>query len=58
MASMAVMTWPLGYVALADVLIVVLALAGGVLRFRLRVNPAWLVLGWALVGLLAVWLGG
>jgi chromate transporter len=58
LALMAVVTWQLGRVGLIDGLTVVLALASGVLLFRFRVNSAWLVLGGALVGLVAVWLGG
>jgi len=58
LALMAVVTWQLGHVALSDGLTVMLALVSGVLLFRFHVNSAWLVLGGALVGLLAAWLGG
>ncbi len=58
LALMAVVTWQLGQVALMDGLTVVLALVSGVLLLRFRVNSAWLVIGGALVGLLAVWLRG
>ena len=58
LALMTVVTWQLGHVALSDGLTVMLALVSGVLLFRFHVNSAWLVLGGALVGLLAAWLGG
>ena len=58
LALMTVVTWQLGHVALSDGLTGMLALVSGVLLFRFHVNSAWLVLGGALVGLLAAWLGG
>jgi chromate transporter len=53
LALMAVVTWHLGRVALTDWLTVALATASGGLLFRYRVNSAWLVLGGAVIGLLA-----
>ncbi|HEX6629488.1 MAG TPA: chromate efflux transporter [Gemmatimonadaceae bacterium] len=53
LALMAVVTWQLGRAALVDPLTVVLAALAGVLLLRFRVNSAWLVLGGAVVGLLA-----
>jgi len=53
LALMAVVTWHLGRVALTDWLTSTLALVSMALLFRYRVNSAWLVLGGALVGLLA-----
>jgi chromate transporter len=51
LALMAVVTWHLGRVALCDWLTVALAVAGGVLLIRFRVNSAWLVLGGAAAGI-------
>ena len=53
LALMAVVSWQLGRVALVDGLTVALAALAAVLLLRYRVNSAWLVLGGALVGLLA-----
>lgn len=53
LALMAVVTWHLGRAALVDWLTVSLAGAAALLLLRFRVNSAWLVLGGALVGLLA-----
>jgi len=50
---MAVVTVQLGAVALMDVTTFLLAVASGGLVVRYRVNSAWLVLGGALVGLIA-----
>ena len=58
LALMAVVTWQLGRVALCDGVTVALAAGSGVLLFRWRVNSAWLVLGGAAAGCLAVWLRG
>jgi chromate transporter len=57
LALMAVVTWYLGRAALVDAPTVVLALSSAVLLFRFRLNPAWLVLGGAAVGLTASRLG-
>ena len=52
-ALMAVVSWQLGRAALVDLITIAMAAASAVLLFRLRVNSVWLVLGGALVGLLA-----
>lgn len=57
-ALMAVVTWHLGKVALCDGFSVVLFLASAVLLLRFRVNSAWLVLGGAAIGWLAILLRG
>jgi chromate transporter len=48
----AVVTWQLGRTALVDATTALLAFGGAVLLFRYRMNPAWLVLGGAVVGVL------
>jgi chromate transporter len=53
LAVMAAVTVQLGRAALVDGLTLGLALVSAVLLLRFRVNSAWLVLGGALVGLLA-----
>lgn len=53
LAVMAAVTVQLGRAALVDGLTVGLALVSAVLLLRFRVNSAWLVLGGALVGLIA-----
>jgi chromate transporter len=53
LALMAVVTWQLGRVALCDGLTVLVALAAGVALFRWRTSSVWLVLGGAVIGLLA-----
>jgi len=53
LALMAVVTWQLGRAALVDSLAVALAAVSAVLLLRFRVNSAWLVLGGALVGVIA-----
>ncbi len=50
LALMAVVTWQLGRVAIIDAPTLLLAVAGGVLLFRYRVNSAWLVLGGGALG--------
>ena len=52
LALMAVVTWQLGRAALVDALSVALAVAGGLVLSRSRVNSAWLVLAGGLIGLL------
>jgi chromate transporter len=52
LALMAVVTWQLSRVAVADWLTGALALASAVLLLRFRVNSAWLVGGGALAGLI------
>ena len=52
-ALMAVVSWQLGRAALVDPLAVVLAAASTLLLIRWRVSSTWLVLGGAVVGLLA-----
>jgi chromate transporter len=53
LALMALVTWQLGRAALVDSLAVVIAAISAVLLLRFRVNSAWLVLGGALVGVIA-----
>jgi chromate transporter len=53
LALMAVVAWQLGVSAIRGPLTATLALAAAVLLLRYRVNSSWLVLGAALVGLLA-----
>lgn len=57
LALMVVVTWQLGHAALVDVPTIVLAAVSAVLLVRCRVNSAWLVLGGAMLGLLASGLG-
>lgn len=52
LALMAIVSWQLGRAALVDFATMAIAAASAVL-LRLRVNSAWLVLGGALVGLVA-----
>lgn len=58
LALMAVVTWHLARVALADGLTVALAIGSAALLFRYRFNSAWMVLGGAGFGLLATLLRG
>jgi chromate transporter len=53
LALMATVTWQLGRAALQDTLGIVLAGLSLILLLRLRSNPAWLILGGALTGLIA-----
>jgi chromate transporter len=53
LALMASVTWYLGRAAVVDVVTLLLALASAVLLLRWRVNSAWLVLGGAVVGMIA-----
>jgi chromate transporter len=53
LALMTVVTWQLGRAALVDSLAIVLAAISAALLLRFRVNSAWLVLGGALVGVIA-----
>jgi len=57
LALMAVVTWQLGRAAIIDVPTALLALGSVVLLLRFRVNPTWLVLGGAVLGLLRGWVG-
>lgn len=57
LALMAVVTWQLGRAALVDVVTCALAILSAVLLLRFRVNSAWLVLGGALIGLIAITMG-
>jgi chromate transporter len=52
-ALMAVVTWQLGREAIFDVVTTLLLAASAILLIRFRVNSAWLILGGALVGILA-----
>ena len=58
LALMAVVTCYLGRAALIDWVTVGMAILSGALLFRHRVNSAWLVLGGAVVGILATRLRG
>ena len=53
LALMVVVTWHLGRSAIVDAWTLLLALGSAVLLVRLRLNSAWLVLGGALVGVIA-----
>lgn len=53
LALMAVVTWQLGTSALLDWVTVALAIASAILLLRFQVNSVWLVLGGAIIGLLA-----
>lgn len=53
LALMAVVTWQLGAPALVDPLTIAIACVSLLLLTRFRVNSAWLVLGGAVVGLMA-----
>lgn len=56
LALMATVTWELGRAALIDGLTVGLTMLNAVLLFRFRVNSLWLMLGGAIMGLLAAFL--
>ncbi|HZO83929.1 MAG TPA: chromate transporter, partial [Verrucomicrobiae bacterium] len=53
LALMAVVTLHLGLAALVDWLTIVFGAVAAFLLLRFRVNSAWLVLGGAVIGLLA-----
>lgn len=53
LALMVVVTWELGISALLDWVTVALAIASAILLLRFQVNSVWLVLGGAIIGLLA-----
>jgi chromate transporter len=55
LALMTVVTWQLGRAALVGPLAIALAAFSAVLLLRFRANSAWLVLGGALVGVVATW---
>jgi chromate transporter len=50
---MAAVTWQLGWTSLVDPLTIILALISAVLLLRLQINSTWLIVGGALVGLIA-----
>jgi chromate transporter len=52
-ALLAVVSWQLGRSAIVDAPTVAIALAAAVALLRFRLNPAWLVLGGGLAGMLA-----
>jgi chromate transporter len=53
LALMAVVTWYLGRATIIDLTTVIIAVASAILLVRFRVNSLWLILGGALVGVLA-----
>jgi chromate transport protein ChrA len=53
LALMAVVTWSLGRDSIIDLPTAIIALGSAVLLIRFRLNSLWLVLGGALIGLLA-----
>ena len=53
LALMAVVTVQLGVAAIVDVTTIMLGLASAVLLIRYRLNSTWLVLGGAVVGIIA-----
>ena len=57
LALMAVVTVQLGRAALVDGLTIALAAASLFLLLRFRLNPTWLILGGAVVGLLRATVG-
>lgn len=57
LALMAVVTWQLGQAALVDSITVMLVIVSTILLIRFGVNLVWLVLGGAIIGLLAFWWG-
>jgi chromate transporter len=56
LALMAVVTWKLATTALVDWATASVAVLSGVGVFYLRINSAWLILGGAVVGLIAMFL--
>ena len=50
---MAAVTWQLGWASLVDPLTIILALVSAVLLLRFQINSTWLIVGGALVGLIA-----
>jgi chromate transporter len=50
LALMGVVTWQLGRAALIDPLTIAIACLSAVLLFAFRINPAWLILGAAVLG--------
>jgi chromate transporter len=53
---MAAVTAQLARDALVDPLTIALALGAGILLFRFRLNSVWIILGGAVIGVLAGWL--
>ncbi len=51
---MAAVTWQLGRASLVDLPAVVIAIVSAVLMIRFKINPTWLVLGGAAVGLVTM----
>jgi chromate transporter len=57
LALMMAVTWQLGRAALVDAVTVGLAVVSAVLLVRYRVNSVWLIVGAALLGILASMMG-
>ena len=53
LALMAVVTWNLAQAAIVDFTTILLAVLGGILLLRYRINSAWLVLGGTIAGIIA-----
>ena len=58
LALMAGVTWQLGRTAIVDPVSVLIAAATLILLFTTKLNPAWLVIGGGVVGLIARYLLG
>lgn len=57
LALMAVVTLQLSQAALVDWITIALVIISATLLIRFRLNSVWLVLGGAIIGLLAFWWG-
>ena len=58
LALMMAVTWQLGRAAMVDAVTVGLAVVSAVLLVRYRVNSVWLIVGAAVLGILASAMGG